>query len=299
MKTRLLSRLAPLLFLLIQSGAYAQEIVRFDEDLDSKRPEAWALNYTAASTLMTGFGSTPVLAPWKWSLAVDLGYVPRLSESQQRVGFNGTKQEDLNRSPVFGRIRVTLGLPGEFVADLGYTPPVTVSGTKALDLFALAIGRRLYERDNFAFSMRLFGQHGRANGDITCPAHLAGAPLEENPYDCRAPSDDQVTLNYYGIDGTAAWNVQSWNLYGTAGIMRTRLETQVDALTADVRDRSLLTADSSLPFFTLGVRKDLDARWSLGAELLHVPLKVQRQLGAATTSDPLTSLRLQVVYRFE
>ena len=47
------------------------------------------------------------------------------------------------------------------------------------------------------------------------------------------------------------------------------------------------------------MRKDLDARWSLGAELLHVPLKVQRPLGASTTNDPLTSLRLQVVYRFE
>jgi hypothetical protein len=297
MKTRFVSSF--LLCLLFHAGAYAQEVVRFDEDLDSKRPEAWALNYAAASTLMTGFGSTPVMAPWRWALAADLGYVPRLSESQQRVGFNGTKQEDLNRSPVFGRIRVTLGLPGEFVAELGYTPPVTISGTKALDLFAFAIGRRLYQRDDFAFSMRLFGQHGRANGDITCPARIAGAPLEENPFGCQAPSDDQLTLNYFGIDATVAWNVQSWNFYGTAGIMRTRLEAQVNALTFDVRDRSLLTADGSLPFFTLGVRKDLDPHWSLAAELLHVPLKVQRELGASTTSDPLTSLRLQLVYRFE
>jgi hypothetical protein len=287
-----------LLSLLLHSGAYAQEVVRFDENLDSKRPEAWALNYTAASTLMTGFGSTPALAPWRWALAVDLGYIPRLSESQQRVGFNGTKEEDLNRSPVFGRLRVTLGLPGEFVADLGYTPPVTVSATKARDLFAAALGRRLYERDNFALSMRLFGQHGRASGDITCPARLAGAPLPENPYGCQAPSDDQVTLNYYGVDGTLAWTVQSWNLYATAGVMRTKLEVQVDSLTFDVRDRSRLVADGSLPFFTLGARWDLDPRWSLGAELLHVPLKVQRELGAATTSDPFTSLRLQLAYRF-
>ena len=287
-----------LLSLLLHTGAYAQQDVHFDETLDSHRPEAWALNYSAASSLMTGFGSTPVLAPWRWAVGVDLGYIPRLSESQQRVGFNGTKQEDLNRSPVFGRLRLTLGLPGEFVAELGYTPPVTISGTKAQDLFAAAIGRRLYERDNFALSMRLFGQHGRANGDITCPARLAGAPIEENPYGCQAPSDDQITLNYYGVDATFAWAVQSWSVYGTAGVMRTKLAAQVDALTFDFRDRSRLTSESSLPFFTIGARRDLDPHWSLGAELLYVPLKVQRELGASTTNDSLTSLRLQAFYRF-
>ena len=69
------------------------------------------MRYVAASTLMTAFGQTPAIAPWQWGVAGDLGYIPKLSDEQQRVGLHGTKPEDLNRSPVFGRLRVLLGLP--------------------------------------------------------------------------------------------------------------------------------------------------------------------------------------------
>ena len=56
------------------------------------------------------------------------------------MGLGGAKQEDLNKSPVFGRLRLTLGLPGGFVADLGYTPPLSIRGTRARDLFAGIVG---------------------------------------------------------------------------------------------------------------------------------------------------------------
>ena len=164
------------------------------------------MNYVAASSLMTAFGETPVLAVWRWGVALDLGYIPRLSEAQQRVGFNGIKLEDLNRSPVFGRLRLILGLPGDFVAELGYTPPLSIDGTQPLDLVALSIGRRLFEHDSFTLSAQLFGQHGRAQGDITCPARLAGiADGQQNPFGCRAPSNDHIKLNYYGAELTSAW----------------------------------------------------------------------------------------------
>jgi hypothetical protein len=88
--------------------ARAQTIVHNDEHLASDRPEAWAMNYVAASTFMTAFGATPTLAAWRWGVVLDLGDIPRLSEAQQRVGFNGIKQEDLNKSPIFGRIRLIL-----------------------------------------------------------------------------------------------------------------------------------------------------------------------------------------------
>src|SRR6202521_2780499 len=104
--------LLPLLLailLLCSPGAREQTVVHNDEHLASDRPEAWVMNYVAASTLMTAFGETPALAAWRWSVALDLGYIPRLSEAQQRVGFNGIKQEDLNKSPAFGRIRLITG----------------------------------------------------------------------------------------------------------------------------------------------------------------------------------------------
>ena len=284
--------------LLIQVQAHAQEVIHADETLASSRPEAWAMNYMAASSFLTSFGATPALKPWGWEVAGDLGHVPSLSDSQQRVGFNGTKQEDLNRSPVFGRVRVMLGLPGGLVGELGYTPSLTIDGVKPLDLFALALGYRVFEQDNFSLSLRAIGQRGRATGDITCPGRLANASAQDNPYGCRAPSTDRVTLNYYGIDATAAWNWKPWNVHANLGVARTDLAVQVDALTFDVRDRSLLQATASKPYIAIGGSRDFDQRWNLGAEILYVPLRVQRDSNSSSGNDPLTSFRLQLRYRF-
>jgi hypothetical protein len=281
------------------TGAWAQTVVRSDESLSSTRPEAWAMNYVAASSLMTAFGQTPSLGEWRWRAAAELGDIPRLSDEKQRVGLRGTKQEDLDKSPVFGRVRVAAGLPGGFVAELGYTPPVSIGGARPLDFFSLAIGRRLLEVEEFTLSARAFGQHGRVRGDVTCPARLAGVDdRARNPFGCRAPSDDQMAINYYGIDATAAWNSGPWHAHAGAGVARTEFAVQVDALTFEVRDRSLLTAHGTMPFVALGAIRDLDERWSLGAEVLYVPLRVQRELDGPVRNEPFTSLRLQLVCRF-
>jgi hypothetical protein len=300
--SRPIGGLLPLLLgtlLCCNSTAGAQPVVHNDENLDPHRPEAWAMNYVGASTLMTAFGATPALAPWSWGAALDLGYIPRLSEAQQRVGFNGIKQEDLNRSPVFGRLRLILGLPGEFVAELGYTPPLSIDGTQPLDLVALSIGHRLFENDSFSLSMQVFGQHGRAQGDITCPARIAGIPdRDQNPFNCMAPSNDHIKLNYWGVEVTSEWTAASWHAHASAGAVRTEFAVQVDAFT-NVHDRSLLVSRGSLPFATIGASKDLDRQWNLGVEVLYVPLRVQREPGAPTQDDSLTSVRLQLLYRFD
>jgi hypothetical protein len=47
----------------------------------------------------------------------------------------------------------------------------------------------------------------------------------------------------------------------------------------------------------VGVARRIGTQWSLGVEVLHVPLSVRRGPDAATQSDPLTSFRLQLRYR--
>lgn len=291
---------ALLLGSVFSAAACGQIIVRNDENLASDRPEAWAMNHFAASTLMTGFGRTPALAPWQWSVAADLAHIPRLSDAQQRVGFNGVKREDLNKSPLFGRLRLLLGLPGDWVAELGYTPPLTINGAQPRDFVAVALGHRVFERDRFTLSARALGQHGRVRGDITCPGTLAGvADVEHNPFGCRSPSNDRVTLNYYGAELTSAWTAEAWEAHASFGAVRTELAVQVDALTFDVRDRSRLVSRSVVPFATLGATRELGARWNLGLELLYVPLQVRRRADAAREDDALTSLRLELRYRVD
>ncbi len=275
----------------------AQTLVEDDRSVAADSPAGWAMRYFAGTTLMTSCGETPRLAPWRWNAAFDLGHIPHLSDAQQRVGFGGSKHEDLNKSPVFGRLRLALGLPDAWVAELGYTPPLEIAGSRSRNVLALAVGRRVIERGAFTLSMRALGQLGKVRGDITCPAHLAGNedPLE-NPFGCQAPSQDTFTTNYYGIDATMAWDAGDWTLHAGAGIARARLAVQVDAFVGATHDRSRLTSDSNLPWVAIGARHDFDPRWSLAVELLYVPLSVRRPPDFSSAGDPLTSLRAQLRY---
>jgi hypothetical protein len=287
-----------LVLCLLAHAAPAQPVFEDNEILASDRAEAWAMNYLAATSLMTAFSATPRLEPGQWAAALDLGEIPRMSDAQQQVGFGGFKTEDLNRSPVFGRLRMAVGLPAGWVAELGYTPPVSIDGVRPRDVVALAVGRRVIERGNFTLSARAFGQHGAVRGDITCPRAVADSPdSEQNPYGCQAPSNDRFALNHYGIDLTSAWSVDPWAWHAGIGVARMELEVQVDAITFDVRDRSRLVAHDVLPFFTIGVKRTLTPHWSLGLEVLHVPLTVVREPGDSREHDPMTGLRLQVGYR--
>lgn len=284
--------------LFCSQSSWAQSIFRQDEILAGDRPEAWAMNYLAATTLMTAFGETSTLAPRQWEIAVELSHVPRLSQAQQRVGFAGSKHEDLNKSPIFGRLRLTFGLPAGWVGELGYTPQVTIDGMRPRDLFAIAIGHRLLDRGRYTLSVRVFGQHGGAQGDITCPTELAGVEDSvRNPYGCQAASSDAVTLNYYGVDFVSGWNAGKWHWHADIGAARTELAVQVDALTFDVRDRSRLVARDLLPFIAIGTGRDLGTRWTARMEVLQVPLTVRRDPGGSLQHDSLTSLRLQLRYR--
>ncbi len=258
------------------------------------------MRYFAGTTLMTSFGETPRLAPWRWNAALELGNIPRLSDAQQHVGFGGSKNEDLNKSPVIGRLRLALGLPGDWVAELGYTPPLQLAGSQARNVVALAVGRRLVESHPFSLSMRALGQLGKVDGDITCPARVAGSSNpSENPGDCRAPSQDTFTANYAGIDATVGWDAGDLKLYASGGVARTWLKVQVDAFVALTHDRSRLNSDGNLPWLTIGMRYGFDPRWSVAAELLYVPLEVRRPPELSSSNDSLKSVRAQLRYAFD
>jgi hypothetical protein len=293
------SRLLKLLLAVVALSAgeaNAQPVIGAVERLSPDRPEAWAMNFFTLASAMTGFGASPRLAPGQWSAAAELGQIPHLSDRQQRVGFSGFKREDLNKSPAIGRLRGMIGLPRGWIAELGYTPPLEIDGTRTHDLFAAAVGRRLLERGEFSVSARVFGQHGQVGSDITCPAELAGIDdAQRNPYGCRRPSRDRLQLNYYGIDLTLARQYGPWEWHAGMAAVRTETEVQVDAHTYGVHDRSRLVAKDMLPAITIGTTRAFD-HWQWGVEVLYVPLHVRRDEGGSSESDPLVSVRLQLRY---
>jgi hypothetical protein len=288
---------APLAFLLLPAPvpAPAQPVAEGRQSVAPDSTEAWAMRYFAGTTLMTSFGETAALDPWKWAIALEAGSIPPLNDAQQQAGLGGSKQEDLNKSPVIGRLRVSLGLPGQWVAELGYTPPLEIDGARPRNIVAMAVGRRLLERDGFSLSVRALGQLGKVEGDITCPARLAGVTDPEiNRFGCRGPSNDIFTTNYYGADATAAWSDGRWSGYLGAGIVRADLAVQVDAPLAGRIERTRVTSDADLAWFTLGTRYALAPQSSLAAEVLYVPLDVRRPPDFAVARDSLTSIRLQL-----
>lgn len=270
---------AAVVLLALAGTARGQFEVGAREALANDRPEAWAMNHATAASLMTAFGAVPELAPGDWQLAAEAALLPALDDGDRRVGFNGNKLEDLDKSPVFGRLRWSVGLPGRWVGELAWTPPLEIDGARADHLFAAALGRRLLVREAWNLSLRAFGQHGGIEGDITCPARLAGLPFAANPYGCMAPSRDRVSLNHYGLDLVFGGDRGDWGWHADLGLVRNEPQVQVDALVFDSRDRSRLVSRDVLPYLALGGTRRLGAHWQLSAELLHVPMPRRRGPG--------------------
>lgn len=282
------------------AAAHDHFVIHNDEILEPERPEAWAMRYMTAATLMTSFGPVPALASGEWQVAGELGEIPHLDADQTAVGFNGIKGEDLNKSPITGRLRGWIGLPGGFVAELGWTPPVEIDGAKPRDLFSAAIGRRFVDAHGYTVSARMFGQHGAATGDITCPSDLVDVTdPDANPYGCvQRPSSDTLEMNYYGFDATFAYATGPWTTHATGGLVRMENTVQVDAITYGYPDRSYLVAHDDAWFLAAGVGRELGSGWALAAEVLYVPLTVLRNPNGSADNDPLLSWRLQLRYRF-
>lgn len=298
-------RLLPSILLLAGAAgacmnATAQVVDRAHERLDADRPEAWAMHYFTATTLMTGFGATPALRRWQWAGAGEIGHIPRLSREQQQVGLRGSKSEDLNKAPAIGRLRGWMGLPGGWVGELGYTPPLEINGARPRGLVAAAIGRILFKRGGFSLSARLFGEHGSVKGDITCPSDVAATEDQGvNRYGCKAPSNDRFQLNHYGLELTPALERGAWQWHASVAAVRTESEVQVDAYTYGIHDLTRLTSMDVLPAFAIGASRGFGTRWRWGAEVLYVPLQVRRDSNGPIENDPLASVRLYLRYEAE
>lgn len=283
------------LWLALPTPALAQAPIESRQAMGRASPEAWAMRTLAATTLMTPFGEP--LPAGRWMVAADLGHIPRLDESQRQVGLGGVKAEDLNKSPVFGRIRGAVALPGGIVAEAGWTPPLEIDGAKPRHLFAFALGGRVVEREGLSLAVRALAQVGDVRGDITCPASIAGIddPVA-NPFRCRERSRDTFKTDHAGIDATLSGGSGRWRWHASAGVVRTDLAVQVDALAGNVRERAYLSSKSSMGWLAGGLRHRLGDGWSVAAEVLHVPLGVTRPPSTSKDRDAMTSVRLQLRY---
>lgn len=280
-------------------AARAQSVIDPVLDLEFDEPESWAMKFFTSVSLQTALGAVPDRDAGDVSLGLELLSVPHLDRSQRTVGFGGFKEEDLNRSPAWARLRAEVGLGAGWGLVVGWAPPVEVDGVEA-ELWSLALEKSLWRSDAVSFGGRAYAQTGEASGDLTCAEggdERFPPGSDRNPFGCLAPSSDEISMDYVGVELVGSYDpapgrsgpMPEWH----AGLSFNRLdmEFQVDALTFDFHDLSLLRTEGDTIGFTLGATWDTGRRGRLGAEVFYSPLDVRR-VGQEKESDDLVNLRL-------
>ncbi len=281
----------------------ALEVTRGTEHLDADRPEAWAMFYTTTVTLPAGLGTPQTREPGSIDAGIELGSFPSLDKEERTVGFNGTKEEDLNKAPVFARPRLTIGLPGNFSLVLAYVPPLRVYGLKP-NLFAVILERPLLQHNAWRIGARLYAQTGTVEGDFTCSDNVANKPpgSPQNPFGCEGKSADEATQRYAGLELSASYRFETLRgLSPYLSVSTNYLDTRVriDAITFGVKDRTKLMADSWNQAISAGLSYPINARLSFSAGMFYSPLKVRRNFdGTSSQNDEFLNFRALLSYRF-
>lgn len=293
--------LAAGLLLLVGSGAAARALPGVTEELESTRTEAWAMRWFAAVATPTMFGAAGSAEAWSFEVGLEGGSIPSLSEEDRRVGFNGTKVEDLNRAPLFGRPVLRLGLPADFSLSAGWVPPVDFDGVTP-NLLSIALARPLWTGERGRLAAQLFYLDGKIEGDISCPQDEvdAGDDPVGNPFGCEEASSDTMSITSWGLELGYAWQATPTVDLFVSGIwQQLDSEFQVRALYDGFVDRNRLVYEGDDLAWTAGLSWQASEKLRLAGELFYSPLDVVRDPTGhgPSENDPLFNLRVMGTYR--
>ena len=270
-----------------------------DEELAFDRPEAWAMRYFTGAALMQGNGAPPGLAARQFAVGLDVVEIPSLSEAERRVGFNGVKEENLNKAPVLVRPLLHYGVTDRLSVTGAYVPPIEVFDRLRTHVAALSLNFTVYERGDLRLVLRGIGQWTEARGDFTCAAEWAGDPDPiRNPFACEEPSNDTFTSWSGSLEGSAEYRLSPrWSAFANAAWTYADLTFDVDAHYAGMHDTRQLTSDGSIWSFGIGARVNVTERLSAALSVVHVPLDIRRPPDYEKRSEPLTHFRLTLNHR--
>ena len=275
------------------SSTSSTEPIAFD------RPEAWAMKYFTSATALSGLSTPDRLTPGSLAIQFESGWLPTLSTTQERVGFNGTTPEDLNKAPVFLRPRVAFGLPHDLSIIVAVAPPIRAFGLTPR-LLALGIDGTIHDSGVWRFGWRAHGQMGTVTGAFTCPANVTSfAPGSTNdPTGCTGESSDVTTLRYAGVEVQAARRIgRRLAPHAAAGANVVDNIFQTNAQTYGQPDHTRLHARGLTVTTSAGIGYVVTERFTLSADLFYAPLTVRRTSSSASSIDPMFNARALLSYR--
>ena len=293
---------AALIVLFWVTPATAQLVLDREQDIAFDRPEAWAMLYFASASLPSTVTSYGALQPGEWEVSLEYAQIPSLSEDERRVGFNGSKLEDLNRVPFLVRPAVRVGLGKRFSLAASYVPPVEIDDVEP-HILTLSLGRPVHETEHWQLNLGLVGQVGRVEGDFTCSASVvaAGDDPELNPFGCEEPSSDEHRYASLGLELGSRWELGvegAWAPYLALSYHHMDLEFRVDAAYSGIIDKTVLLTDGRIWSAAAGLAYVFSERWALSGEFFYTPLDVVRPPSTSTQTDALFNLRAVLSYSF-
>jgi hypothetical protein len=286
-------------WLVAPGAALAQNVIGGTEELEFDRPESWGMKFFASVSLLTSMGVPERMGAGTIDLGFEGGFVPQLSEEQRRIGFNGTKLENLNRSHFFGRVRGHIGLSESTRLELAYLPPVDIGGIKP-NLFAIGVGRPFSIAEHWQLGARGYFQFGTLEGDITYGEDeaAAGDDPDRNPFMCEAPSNDKLGQKVYGAELTAGYISDSkFRPYAGLAFNYLDLDFQVDALYAGLIDTTEQFTNGGTISVTAGANYIATDKWRITGEVFYTWLSVVRPPSMTSANDGLLNFRFFVSYR--
>ncbi len=250
-----------------------------DQKVDLDSPEGWAMAFMTASAQNLGQAPPNAVRVRDISISAELSSIPRLSKAQQRIGFGGFKDEDLNKSPAFGRLRANIGLPWNLNAEISWTPPLQINGSKPDHLWGAALSKPLVNNEKIGIGLRLFLLRGGVTASVTCSEDVINfAPYTlQNTAGCVGLSDDKLKMDHEGVEVFLSFNNASailpWISLAASNIDNS---VEIDAPLEVGRERATVYSSGTIQTLSVGFDYEINENWSLNASSSYTPLDAQR-----------------------
>jgi len=191
--------------------------------LDDDSNEAQLMGYYAAALSFTPLGAPA----GRWiEAAIDVTYLPPLSEEDRQTTFAGAKIENTNFTSVIPRPRIRWRPGKAWLLEAGYVPPIEMFGVKPQMLGVAAAWRFAAPTDRPAWWLRAHYMRADIEGPITC-SEEAVEDVDNRLCFAGQVSDDRFRPEAYGLDvlvsGPRLWRGgPAW--YAMAGYRHERLQ---------------------------------------------------------------------------
>jgi len=259
-------------------AGYGNALAQCKVSIDSN--EGKLLAFYTAPIVFSMAGSPEVLPPASFRLGLEGEYIPKPNPEIEQTGACFTqKSEHTSLSPVFGRPRITVGVPFGFALEAAYLPPVTIARATP-NLFSFAVSNAHHYQagpaNGTTLMFRVHGTFGNVKGAITCPESQLQQSSPSQPCFGTNPSKDTFHPDMFGGEVAAGFAPGNGGLsfYGGVGANRIDPHFQVgftngngDVDQTQVELENAVTRAALFGGFTAVFRRIFD----LGAQVYSVP----------------------------